>query len=308
MSGFRIAGWGHALPEGRVTNAELATRLDTDDKWIRERTGIVERRVGGTTVELATAACEAALRRRTGTAAQVDQLILATSTPDRLIPGSASTVAGRLGLRCGTTDMNAACAGFVHALAAAQGYLHLGAGAVLVVGADALSPWTDPDNRGTAILFADGAGALVLEAGGGGSLLGWHAASDPAAESVLYCDHGGLIQMEGQAVFKLAVRAAVDSVETTLDRAELKAGDLDLLVAHQANQRITDAIARRLGMEPARVVSTLSYTGNSSAATVPTALSIAADDGRLREGAHAMLVGFGAGMTWASVVLRWATT
>lgn len=307
MSGFRITGWAHALPTGRLTNEDLESRLDTSDAWIRERTGIVERRIGGSTVELATAACRDALARAGSDPARVDQLVLATSTPDRLIPGSATTVAGRLGMRCGTTDMNAACAGFVHALAAAQGYLQLGASAVLVVGADALSPWTDPDDRGTAILFADGAGALLLEAGGDAELFGWHAASDPSAEEILFCEHGGLIQMEGQAVFKIAVRAAVESVERTLERAELKAGDLDLLVAHQANQRITDAIARRLGLEPSRVVSTLSHTGNSSAATVPTALSIAAADGRLGDGALALLVGFGAGMTWASTVLRWST-
>ena len=306
MTGFRVAGIGGALPSGVLSNADLEARLDTSDNWIRERTGILERRVGGTTSGLGAEAARAALAQAPADTAAVGMLIVATSTPARLLPGAATGGARELGLTCGAIDVNGACAGFVYALQAATGFLDASLGSVLVIGADILSQVTDPDDRGTAILFGDGAGALLLAPGGEGGVLGFHAGTDPGAEEILYCDHGGVMKMEGRAVFRLAVRAASDSVRRALESADLAPGDVDLFVPHQANQRITDAIASRLGLEPERVVSTIARTGNSSAASIPYALAVAAADGRLHAGDIVLLSGFGAGMTWASSVIRWA--
>jgi 3-oxoacyl-[acyl-carrier-protein] synthase-3 len=233
-------------------------------------------------------------------------LVVATSTPARLLPGAAAGVARELDLTCGVVDMNGACAGFVYAWQAAQGFLAAGLGSVLVVGSDILSQVTDPDDRATVILFGDGAGAVLLSPEGDGAVLGFHAGTDPGAEDILYCEHGGHMTMEGPAVFKLAVRAATDSALRALERAGLGPGDVDLFVPHQANQRITDAIAGRLELGPERVVSTIARTGNTSAGSIPHALSVASAEGRLRRGDVVLLSGFGAGMTWATAVLRWA--
>ncbi len=307
MTSFHIAGVGGALPDGVLTNADLEARMDTSDEWIVARTGIRSRRVGGTTTGLAAEAARAALAQAGADDEPVGMIILATSTPDRPIPASAAAVAGELGLECGTIDVNGACAGFVYAITAAFGFLDAGVGSVLVIGSDVMTRVVDPNDRGTAILFADAAGALVLSPGGDAELLGWHAGTDPSTLSILKCEPGSLVEMSGQAVFKVAVRAAADSALAALANAEIKPGDVDLLVPHQANQRITDALASRLGLGPERVVSTIAETGNSSAATIPYALSVAQADGRLHDGDILLLSGFGAGMTWASAVLRWST-
>jgi 3-oxoacyl-[acyl-carrier-protein] synthase-3 len=280
--------------------------MDTSDEWIVARTGIHSRRVGGTTTGLAAQAARTAIAQAGPDIEPIAAIVLATSTPDRVIPASAATVAGELGLTCGTFDVNGACAGFVYALIAATGFL--GAGSVLVIGADVMTRVVDPTDRGTAILFADGAGALVLAPGGGADLLGWHAGTDPSTLDILKCELGDTITMQGQAVFKFAVRAAADSALQALASANVKPGDVDVLIPHQANQRITDALAHRLGLSDDRVVSTIANTGNSSAGTIPFALSVAAADGRLHDGSLVLLSGFGAGMTWASAVLRWSAS
>jgi 3-oxoacyl-[acyl-carrier-protein] synthase-3 len=304
MTTFRIAGVGGALPSGILTNADLEARMDTSDEWIVARTGIHSRRVGGTTTGLATEAARVALAQAGPDVEPIGMLVLATSTPDRVIPATAASVARELGLTCGTFDVNGACAGFVYALIAATGFL--GPGSVLVIGADVMTRIVDPTDRGTAILFADAAGAMVLTPGGGAELLGWQAGTDPSTFDILKCEQGDTITMQGQAVFKVAIRAAADSALEALARADVKPGDVDLLIPHQANQRITDALAHRLGLADDRVVSTIAETGNSSAATIPYALSVAAGDGRLHDGSLVLLSGFGAGMTWASAVVRWS--
>lgn len=303
--GIRITGWGSALPEKVITNDDLAGMMDTSDEWIRERTGIRERRVGGTTAGLAIDAARQALDRAGVTPDDIDLLILATTTPDQTIPASSATVQTGLGLRCGAFDINAACAGFVYAMVTASGFLETGLQRVLVIGSDTLSRVTDWTDRGTAILFADGAGAVVLERFDEPTLLGWDLGCDGTARHMLDCDVGGHIHMDGREVFRRAVRAVVASAEAALQRAGVTASDIDWLVPHQANIRIIQSAADKLGIPMERAIEVLSYTGNTSAASIPLALAAAADDGRLKPGDLLLLSGFGAGMTWASAVLRW---
>lgn len=303
--GIRITGWGSALPEKVITNDDLAGMMDTSDEWIRERTGIRERRVGGTTAGLAIDAARQALDRAGVTPDDIDLLILATTTPDQTIPASSATVQTGLGLRCGAFDINAACAGFVYAMVTASGFLETGLQRVLVIGSDTLSRVTDWTDRGTAILFADGAGAVVLERSDEPTLLGWDLGCDGTARHMLDCDVGGHIHMDGREVFRRAVRAVVASAEAALQRAGVTASDIDWLVPHQANIRIIQSAADKLGIPMERAIEVLSYTGNTSAASIPLALAAAADDGRLKPGDLLLLSGFGAGMTWASAVLRW---
>ena len=304
--GIRIVGWGTALPDKVITNADLEARLDTSDQWIVERTGIRERRVGGTTAGLAADAGRAALARAGLAPGDVDLLVLATTTPDQTVPATSAHVQTELGLRCGAFDLNAACSGFVYALVVANG---LAAGHVrhqLLVGAETLSRVTDWEDRATAILFADGAGALVLETvDGPGDLLGWDLGLDGTARPALYCDTGGFIVMEGREVFRRAVRATVDSAAVALERAGVTAADIALFVPHQANLRIIEAANQRLGIPTERTAVVLDRTGNTSSASIPLALADAADTGRLRPGDLLLLSGFGAGMTWASAVVAW---
>lgn len=305
-TGVAVTGWGVALPDTAVTNAELEARLDTSDRWITERTGIRERRIGGTTGQLAAAAARQALTAAGATPASVDLLVLATSTPDQQMPATASTVQEVLGLRCGAFDVNAACSGFVYALVAGAGMSMVGARRVLVVGADVMSRMTDQDDRSTAVLFGDGAGAVVLDAvEGPGQLLGWDLGSDGTLRHLLQADVGGYVQMEGKEVFRRAVRVMVDSCEMALARAGLTMADVDLLVPHQANTRIISAACERLGIPVERAAMVLHRTGNTSAASIPLALGDAVEAGRVVKGDIVLLVGFGAGMTWASAVLRW---
>ena len=306
---MRVAGWGTALPDKVLTNADLEATLDTSDAWIVERTGIRERRIGGTTSGLATEAAAKALATAGVAADDLDLVLVATCTPDDALPAVATQVQRNLGARCGALDVNAACSGFVYGLVAAEGFLRAGHRRVLVIGAETLSRIVDWDDRGTAILFGDGAGAVVLEAGepdGPGGLLGWDLGSDGSLRHLLHADVGGTIVMDGQEVFRRAVRVMVDSAQRALDRAGLTAADLDLVVPHQANVRIITSAAAKLGVPTERIAMVLESTGNTSAASIPLALAAAADEGRLRTGDRVLLVGFGAGMTWASAVLEWS--
>jgi 3-oxoacyl-[acyl-carrier-protein] synthase-3 len=306
MSGVALTGWGAALPPNVVTNADLEARLDTSDAWITERTGIRERRVGGTTGALAAVAGRAALDRAGLSGGDIDLLVLATTTPDQLVPATSATVQHQLGTRGGAFDLNAACAGFVYALVVTSALLGTRTTRALLVASDTLSRITDQEDRSTAVLFGDGAGAVVLEeVAGDGHLLSWDLGADGAALPLLYCDHGGFLKMEGQEVFRRAVRVMVDSARTALEGAKATAADVALWVPHQANLRIIEAANSRLGLPIERTALVLDRTGNTSSASIPLALAEAADDGRLQPGDLVLLSGFGAGMTWASAVLRW---
>ena len=309
LRGARITGWGTALPDKTVTNDDLAATIDTSDEWITERTGIKERRVGGTTCGLAVEAGRAALQTAGVEPGEIDLLVLATTTPDQTVPATASSVQHELGLQCGAFDLNAACSGFVYALVAAHGFIGAGADKILVVGSETLSRITDWEDRGTAILFADGAGAVVLEAvDGRGQLLGWDLGSDGAAQSLLYADVGGYMKMDGREVFRRAVRVMVDSGKKSLAQAGISIHDLALVVPHQANLRIIEAAATRLGLPMEKFATVLHRTGNTSSASIPLALVDAIENGRVHEGDLILLVGFGAGMTSASAVIRWGAT
>jgi 3-oxoacyl-[acyl-carrier-protein] synthase-3 len=304
--GAAIAGWGSALPETVVTNTELEERLDTSDAWIVERTGIRERRVGGTTSALSVASGRAALEKANLDASDIDILVLATTTPDQTVPATSATVQHELGLRCAAFDLNAACSGFVYSLVTAHALIVTGADRALVIGTDTLSGITDPTDRGTAVLFADGSGALVLEAvPGDDHLLGWDLGVDGSGVPLLYCDHGGYVQMDGREVFRRAVRVTVESARAAMERAKVTPDDIAVFVPHQANLRIIEAANHRLGIPLERTAIVLDRTGNNSAGSIPLALAEAADAGRLRDGDNVLLSGFGAGMTWASVVIRW---
>ena len=303
----RLTGWGAALPDKVVTNADLEVALDTSDAWIVERTGIRERRIGSTTTGLATEAARAALARASVRPEDLDLTVVCTCTPDDALPAVASRLQHALGAAGGALDLNAACSGFVYGLVAADGMLRAGMDRVLLVGAETLSRIVDWDDRGTAILFGDGAGAAVLERGEGpGGLLGYDLGSDGSLRHLLHADVGGTIAMDGPEVFRRAVRIMVESSERSLARAGLTAGDVALFVPHQANARIIATAAQRLGIGADRTALVLAETGNTSAASIPLALARAADDGRLSAGDRILLVGFGAGMSWASAVLEWA--
>ncbi|WP_436795728.1 beta-ketoacyl-ACP synthase III [Actinospongicola halichondriae] len=305
----RIIGWGTALPDDVLTNADLEARLDTTDEWITERTGIQERRQGGTTAGLAAEAGQAAIDHAGVDPASIDLLILCTTSPDRSLPASASRVQQMLGLDCGAFDLNAACSGFVYGLAAANGYIAMGSKRVLLIGAETLDRMTDPDDRNTAILFGNGGGAAVIDAipeGEPTQLLGWDVGSDGSLEHILYSEVGGYMQMDGREVFRRAVRVMVASANKAMERAGVTAEDIALVVPHQANIRIIDSACQKLGFAREQTALVLHATGNTSAASIPLALADALDNGRAQDGDLVLLVGFGAGMTWASAVLRWS--
>ncbi|MEM8902805.1 MAG: beta-ketoacyl-ACP synthase III [Actinomycetota bacterium] len=307
MRGSRITGTGGRLPDKVVTNHDLATRMDTDDEWIRSRTGIEERRIGGTTTEHAVEASRLALERAGVDAADLDLVILATTTPDRAVPGTSPGVALALGARCGAIDINAACSGWVYGLVMAHAMIGSGMERILVAGAETLSRITDWEDRTTAILFADGGGAAVVEATDGpGDLLGWDLAADGDTEKYLFAEMGGYLEMNGKEVFRHAVSLMADSSERALAQAGLSADDVDVVIPHQANIRIIEACCKRLGVPPEKAVITLHFMGNTSAATVPFTLDHAVAEGRLSDGDVILFSGFGAGMTAASAVMRWS--
>lgn len=304
--GAVITGWGTSLPDRIITNHDLEQTVETSDAWIVDRTGIRERHVGGTTAGLSVESGRQALEMSGVDPAEIDLLILATTTPDRAVPATSATVQNELGLRCGAFDLNAACSGWVYGLVAAHGFIATGADKILLIGTDTLARITDWTDRNTAILFADGSGAAVIEAvDGPGQLLGWDLDADGSAEDALYCEHGGLLQMEGKEVFRRAVRIMVDSATKSMAHAGVTADDIALVVPHQANLRIISASCDRLGIGLDRASIVLGHTGNTSAASVPLALADALDAGRVADGDLVLFVGFGAGMTSASAVVRW---
>jgi 3-oxoacyl-[acyl-carrier-protein] synthase-3 len=310
MRSARITGWGTALPDKVVTNADLEAMLDTSDEWIVERSGIRERHIGGTTATLAITSGRAAMDKAGTEPADIDLLILCTTTPDQQVPATSAVVQHELGLTCGAFDVNAACSGFVYGLVTAHQFVAGGSiERVLLIGSETLSRITDWDDRSTAVLFADGAGAVMIEAaddGGKGShLLGWDLGCDGSARSILDADIGGYIHMEGREVFRRAVRVMIDSGTRAMEQAGVGPDDIALVVPHQANIRIIESANAKLGLPMERTAVVLDHTGNTSSASIPLALVDAIDRNRLSPGDLIMFVGFGAGMTWASAILRW---
>ena len=322
-----ITGWGVCVPEARLTNADFERLVDTSDEWIVERTGIRERRIASedeTTATLGIAAGAAALKRAGITADDVDLLVLATTTPEQPIPQTAAFVQEGLGMRCGAFDVSVGCAGFVYALVAGSMFLVGGAlERVLIVGAETLSRILDYTDRQTCVLFGDGAGAVVLSAARGEDppgLLAWDLGCDGSATDLIQMRAGGSrlptsaatvaarehsVKMDGAEVFRRAVRSAVASASATLERAGVGPEQVDLFIPHQANVRIINAAAQRLRLGPERVAVNVDRYGNTSAASVPLALAEADEAGRLREGDLVLLTAIGAGMAWASALLRW---
>jgi len=322
--GCAITGWGIALPSTIVTNSDLESLFETSDEWIFERSGVRTRRAAtgpfvspappvhppgglGTTATLSIEAGRKALDSAGVRGEEITLLVLCTATPDQLMPGTSSVVAGALGIVGGAVDLNAACAGFPYGLITAAGIVCAGAQKVLVIGADTMTRITNWEDRTNAFLFGDGAGAVVLEeVNGPGSLLGWDSGVDGSLVDLLYADHGSGMVMRGQEVFRRAVRACVDSSHTALKRANATPEEIALFVPHQANIRIMEAVADRLGIPPDRVASVIDWTGNTSSASIPLALVHALGEGRLAAGDLVLMAGFGAGMTWATVVWRWS--
>jgi 3-oxoacyl-[acyl-carrier-protein] synthase III len=321
-----VNGWGTAVPEQRLTNADLEQRVDTTDAWIVERTGIRERRVAApadTTASLAIEAGTAAIKHAGIPPDAVDLLIIATATPEQPIPHTGAFVGEGLGLRCGSFDLGAGCAGFVYMLVVGASLLTTGnLDHVLVVGAETLSRLIDPEDRSTFVLFGDGAAGLVLSRSpkDGPGLLAWDLGCDGSAAGLLEIRAGGsrmpstpetiaareqYLKMQGQEVFRRAVRVVVDSARTTLDRAGVAPSEVAWFVPHQANARIIDSAASRLGIGQDRTIVNIDRYGNTSAASIPIALAEAADDGRLHEDDLVLMSGFGAGMTWGSALVRW---
>jgi 3-oxoacyl-[acyl-carrier-protein] synthase-3 len=307
-----IFGVGAALPDHVVTNADLEQRLDTTDEWIVRRTGIRERRhlaPDETLADLATTACRIALEDAGRTADEVDQIIVSTITPDRLTPGIAPYIAHAIGAEhAGAVDMNAACAGFIYALDAAAAQIESGrARVILVVGAEALSRITDHDDRGTAVLFGDGAGAIVvaggeMELGCGGFVLG----SDASQADMLYAERvEPMLRMEGTEVYRHAIRRIVAATTTALERAGMTMDDIDLFVAHQANVRIIQAVAAEMGLPDEKVYVNVDRVANTSSASIPLALAQAEREGRLKPGARIAMAAFGAGFVWGAGIVSW---
>ncbi len=306
--GFKLTGVGSALPEKVLSNQDLTAWMDTTDEWIRERTGIGERRIGGSTSGLATQAAQRALDAAGVSPSSIDTIILATTSPDHICPGTAPAVARELGLECGAFDLQAACSGWVYGLVVANGLLLQGMNRLLVIGAESLDRITDYHDRGTGILFGNGAGAAVVERDdtGAGQLLGWDLGANGNWVHILYADHGDTLKMDGKEVYRQAVIAIQRTVQATLERAGLTVADVDIVIPHQANIRIVEAAWKKVGFTMDQTVMILDRTGNTSAASIPLALDDALRHGRIEPGKLVLFVGFGAGMTWASALVRWA--
>ena len=318
-----VRGVGKSLPRRVLTNEELSRQVDTSDEWIVQRTGIRQRYIAGddeTTASLGEAAARAALKAANLSPGDIDLIVLATSTPNNTFPATAVEIQERLGMRHGFAfDMQAVCSGFVYAVSVAD--LHIRGGMAkraLVIGSETFSRILDWTDRTTCVLFGDGAGAIVLEAAEGEGttadrgIITSSLRSDGSHRDKPFVDGGpsttgtvGHLRMEGREVFKHAVGMITDVVEATLGTAGITAGDLDWFVPHQANLRIIDASAKKLGIDPAKVVATVSQHGNTSAASVPLALSTAVDDGRIKQGDLVLLEAMGGGFTWGAVLIRW---
>ena len=320
----RIVGCGGYLPERIVTNDELARRLETSDEWIVQRTGIRQRHFaapGELTSDLAVAAAERALRAAGSAATDIDLVVLATATPDHTFPATAAKVQARLGIArgVGAFDVQAVCTGFIYALAVADNFLRCGqAKRALVIGAETFSRILDWTDRGTCVLFGDGAGAVVLDAApsNGGArergILSTHLHADGSNYELLYVDGGpsttgtsGFLRMEGKEIFRHAVTRLAEVVDEALKANGLTSADVDWLVPHQANLRIINGMGKKLGLANERVVLTVDRHANTSAASVPLALAEAANDGRLRPGQLVLLEAMGGGLTWGAALVRW---
>jgi 3-oxoacyl-[acyl-carrier-protein] synthase-3 len=318
-----VLGCGSYLPERILTNAELATTVDTSDEWIVKRTGIRQRHIaaeGEFTSHLAIKAAQAALADAGVDAQSIDLIVLATSTPDNTFPATAVSVQNALGIHHGAAfDLQAVCSGFIFALASADNFLRSGAfNRALVIGAETFSRILDWNDRGTCVLFGDGAGAIVLDAQPQSGIkpdrgvLTTHLRSDGRHKSKLYVDGGvsstqtvGHLRMEGREVFKHAVGMITDVIVDAFKASGITADDIDWFVPHQANKRIIDASAHKLHIAPQKVVLTVDLHGNTSAASIPLALAVAVADGRLKKGDLVLLEAMGGGFTWGSALLRW---
>lgn len=305
--GVRFTGWGIGLPENIVTNDDLSKTLDTSDEWIAERTGIRERRIGSSTRELGVLAATEAMKNAGVGPSDFDVLILATTTPERMAPATAPMIANDLGMTCMAMDLNAACSGFMYGVRTAQGLLETGAKRILLIGAEHLSGWVDWSDRNTAVLLGDGGGAAVLEYDENvNEILSFVLGSDGASADILTAPHEGFFYMDGPEVYRRAVRVVVDSAEKAMALAGVTPDQISLVVPHQANIRIIQAVCQRLGIDMERAVVTLDRYGNTSSASIPLAYYDALKNGRVKSGEYALMTGFGAGMTWASAVMKWA--
>lgn len=318
-----VRGFGASLPKRVVTNRDLESMVETSDEWIVQRTGIRQRYIAGegeTTASLGAAAATQALERAGLTAQDIDLIICATSTPDNTFPATAVNIQNRLGMNHGFAfDVQAVCSGFVYAMATADLYIRGGmAKRVLVIGAETFSRILDWNDRTTCVLFGDGAGALVLEGQQGNGtitdrgILTSNLRSDGTHREKLYVDGGpsttgtvGHLRMEGREVFKHAVGMITDVIEAAFEATGTTAADIDWLVPHQANKRIIDGSAKKLGIPDEKVVITVDQHGNTSAASIPLSLAVAAGDGRIKPGDLVMLEAMGGGFTWGAVLLRW---
>lgn len=318
-----VCGTGSFLPERVLDNDDMSKLVDTSNEWIVQRTGIERRHIaaeGETTCDLATMAASRALDNAGMDVADIDMIVMATSTPDNTFPATAVAVQQRLGMHHGAAyDIQAVCSGFVFAMANADAMIRCNqARRVLVIGAETFSRILDWTDRTTCVLFGDGAGAVVLEAQeqpgdiSGRGIITSHLRSDGTHKSKLYVDGGpsstqtvGHVRMEGREVFKHAVGMVTDVIEDAFKAANIGADDIDWFVPHQANKRIIDASAKKLGIAPEKVVVTVQDHGNTSAASIPLALDVACKDGRIAQGDLVLLEAMGGGFTWGSVLLRW---
>jgi len=318
-----VLGCGSYLPERILTNAELASKVDTSDEWIVQRTGIKQRHIaadGEFTSHLAIKAAQAALANAGVDAQSIDLIVLATSTPDNTFPATAVAVQNALGITHGAAfDLQAVCSGFIFGLTTADSLLRTGAGKrALVIGAETFSRILDWTDRGTCVLFGDGAGAVVLEAqtqpgvASDRGVLTTHLRSDGRHKEKLFVDGGpsstqtvGYLRMEGREVFKHAVGMITDVIVDAFNATGASAETIDWFVPHQANKRIIDASAHKLHIAPQKVVLTVDLHGNTSAASIPLALSVAVNDGRIKKGDLVLLEAMGGGFTWGAALIRW---
>jgi 3-oxoacyl-[acyl-carrier-protein] synthase III len=318
-----ITGCGAYLPERVLTNDELAHMVDTSDAWIVDRTGIRERRIAADdelTSDLAIHAARRALKAAGRSPADIDLVVLATATPDKTFPATATRVQAELGITQGAAfDLQAVCSGFVYAMSVVDALIRTGqAQRALVIGAETFSRILDWTDRTTCVLFGDGAGALVLESAPGPvdrrkrGVLSSYLRSDGRYSNLLYVDGGpsttqtvGHLRMQGREVFRHAVINIAEAIRTTAERADLDVRDIDWFVPHQANQRILDSTARKLGVSTERMISTVARHGNTSAASVPLALCEAVEDGRIKQGDLVLMEAMGGGFTWGATLVRW---
>lgn len=322
MTHARISGTGSYLPEKVVTNTDLEASIDTSDEWIRERTGIERRHVAGpgeTTSDMAVAAARRAMQAAGVGPDDIDLIVVGTTTPDKLFPAVACQVQRKLGISgCGAFDVQAVCSGFMYALDVASRNIRTGGSTTaLVIGSETLSRITNWEDRTTAVLFGDGAGAVVLQAAEEPGILSTHIHADGAHEELLHVPHGvsqgyektlqgdAYIQMNGNAVFRKAVATLGSIARETLASNNMDKADLDWLVPHQANLRIIKAAAKKLDLPMERVVVTVDEHANTSAASIPLALDIAVRDGRIKRGEVLLLEAFGGGFTWSSALIRY---